>query len=95
MFSVPANAKLVPKISFPVMNIEKNHAINVLKVERHQKKAVPNVLIVHLVNSSIWSKTKKFVPNALLDLHKVKPIKQIVPSVKKEKKHQLLAVVFV
>ena len=48
----------------------------ITKCREEQKKAVRNVPIVYRANLKPLSTTKKVVPTAPLDLHKVKPIKR-------------------
>ena len=55
------------------------------------KRAALNVPIAHLANL----KTSPSASNAQLDLHKVTPIKVVVPNASKETKHPKKAAVFV
>jgi hypothetical protein len=51
------------------------------------KLAAPNVPIAHRANLKMLSTTKKFVPNAPLDLHKVKRTQATVLDAQQDKKH--------
>ena len=90
---VPLNANFALKILLPLTKIDKFHATNAPPAVP-PKRAAPNVPIAHRANLKMLSTKKKFVPNAPLDLHKVKQTKAIVPNAPQEPKHPKTAAVF-
>ena len=86
MRRAPPNASRAVKIRFPKPNIVKLPVTNAPKAGR-PKKAAPNAPIAHLVNLKTPLTTKKSVPNARLDLHKVKRTQATVLDAQQDKKH--------
>jgi hypothetical protein len=91
---VPLIAHVAKKIPFPLIKVVLCPVYHVLLVV-HPNKAVQNVPIAHRANLNTMSTTKKYVPSAPLDLHKVKRIKPVALNVQRDTKQPTEAVVLV